>query len=183
MPAQVAARDREVEGEQRDRDGDRRERSDVSLRRSRVSDDHRRDKEEHSRADEAELRKERSPVEALLRPDRLRDSEHEQEIRDHAAGERPANDLRQAVPDREERDDQLGRVAEARIQEAADAGTGVLGRMLGRLADQPRERDERGGGEHEEDRVARVRYVANDDRGGREGQRRPEDPSCHVAVA
>src|SRR5947208_12615495 len=102
MAAQVAARDREVEGEQRDRDGDRRERSDVSLRRSRVSDDHRRDKEEHSRADEAELRKERSPVEALLRPDRLRYSEHEQEIRDHAAGERPADDLWQPVPDREE---------------------------------------------------------------------------------
>ena len=59
------------------------------------------------------------------------------------AGERAAHDLRQPGVDREERDDQLGRVAEARVEEAADAGARVLGCVLGRLADQPRERDER----------------------------------------
>ena len=54
----------------------------------------------------------------------------------------PRTTLGQAVGDREQRDDQLGRVAEARVQEAADAGAGVLGGVLGRLADQPRERDQ-----------------------------------------
>ena len=48
-----------------------------------------------------------------------------------------------SVGDGEQRDDQLGRVAEARVQEAADPRAGVLGCVLGRLADQPRERDQR----------------------------------------
>ena len=52
--------------------------------------------------------------------------------------------------DGEERDDQLGRVPEARVQEAADAVARVLGRVLGRLADQPRERQQRERCEHEE---------------------------------
>ena len=41
-------------------------------------------------------------------------------------GERAADDVRQSAADREERDDQLRRVAEARVQEAADARPGVL---------------------------------------------------------
>ena len=134
-------------------------------------------------ADEAELREERAAVEVLLRADDLGDAEHEQEVRDDAAGERAAHDLRQTVRDREHRDDQLGRVAEARVQEAADAGACVLGCVLGRLPDQPRERDERDRGEDEERGVAGVRGIADRDRGGREGQRRPEDPASHGPVA
>ena len=69
--------------------------------------------------------------------------------------------------DREERDDQLRRVAEARVQEAADAGARVLGGVLGRLADQPGERQQRERREQEErgragveDEVARRRRRA-----------------------
>ena len=42
--------------------------------------------------------------------------------------ERAADDAGQIVGDREQRDDQLRRVAEARVQESADAGAGVLAR-------------------------------------------------------
>jgi len=42
--------------------------------------------------------------------------------------------------------------------------------MLGRLADQPRERDQRARGEHEQENVARVERVANDHDNGREAQ-------------
>ena len=83
--------------------------------------------------------------------------------------------------DREERDDQLRRVAEARVEEAADAGARVLGRVLGRLADQPRERDERRAREQEEQHLVRVRHVVDEDRHGREGEQRPEDPASQSA--
>ena len=63
----------------------------------------------------------------------------------------------QAVRDGEQRDDQLGRVAEARVEEAADAGPGVLGCVLGRLADQPGERDQRERREDEERRLVEHR--------------------------
>ena len=66
--------------------------------------------------------------------------------------------------DGDERDDQLGRVAERRVEEAADPGPGVLGRVLGRLADQPRERDERRRGEDELDRLVEVGEVVERDR-------------------
>ena len=69
----------------------------------------------------------------------------------------PLHDLRQAAVHGEERDDQLRRVAEARVQEAADAGAGVLGRVLRCLADQPGERDERSAREHEQQRLVGVR--------------------------
>ena len=55
----------------------------------------------------------------------------------------PRTTLGQPVRDGEQRDDQLGRVAEARVQEAADARACVLGCVLGRFADQPGERDQR----------------------------------------
>ena len=49
----------------------------------------------------------------------------------------------QAFVDRDQGDDQLGRVAERRIEEPADARPRVVGSVLGGLADQPCERNER----------------------------------------
>ena len=71
-------------------------------------------------------------------------------------GERPAHDLGEAVRHGEQGDDQLRRVAEGRVQEAADARARVVRGVLRRLADQPRERDEGGRGERELERVRRV---------------------------
>ena len=86
-----------------------------------------------------------------------REAQHEQEVSDHAARQRAADDLRQALVDGDQRDDQLGRVPEGRVEEAADARAGVVRRVLGRLADQPRQRDERGGRKYEERRCRRRR--------------------------
>ena len=97
------------------------------------------------------------------------------------AGERPSHDLGQAGVDREERDDQLRRVAEARVQEAADSRARVLGCVLRCLADQPRERDERRAREQEEQHLVRMRHVVDEDRHWREREQRPEDPASQGA--
>ena len=92
--------------------------------------------------DQPERKERRRAVERAAAAEEEREPEHEQEVPDHAARERAAHDLGEAVVDREEGDDQLGRVAEGGVEEAADAGARVVGRVLGRLADQPRERDQ-----------------------------------------
>ncbi len=79
----------------------------------------------------------------------------------------------------EQGDDQLRRVAEGRVEEAADARSRVLGGVLGRLADQPRQWDEREGGEHELDRLREVGEEVESDRERREGERREEDSPDH----
>ena len=59
-------------------------------------------------------------------PKSERKAQDEQQIPDDAAGERAAHDLGQSLVDGDQRDDQLGRVSERRVQEAADAGPGVV---------------------------------------------------------
>ena len=93
----------------------------------------------------------------------------------------PRTTFGQPVGDGEERDDQLGSVAEARVQEAADAAARVLGGVLGRLADQPRERHQRERRRARRALSRRVEDEAGDDGDGREGERCPEDPSRHAA--
>ncbi len=78
----------------------------------------------------------------------------------------------------EERDDQLGRVAEGRVQQSADPGAGVVCRMLGRFADQPGERNERGGRDHEENDVVDTREIERED-DRREDEREREETTCH----
>ena len=58
-----------------------------------------------------------------------------------------------------------------------DPGTGVLRGMLRGLADQPRERDEGAAREHEQQDLVRICQLVDEDRGGREGKERPEDPA------
>ena len=97
--------------------------------------------------------------------------------------ERSAHDAGQIVRHREERDDQLGRVAEARIQEAADAGPRVLGRMLGRFADHPGEWDQGSAGDDEERRLVEVEDEPAEDRDGRSGQEVPTGSSSATQLA
>ena len=59
-------------------------------------------------------------------------------------------------------------------------GARVLGRVLGRFADQPRERDERERGEDEERDVAGVGELVDRDRDRRESERRPEELPDHA---
>ena len=105
-----------------------------------------------------------------------RRAEHEQEVRDDASRQRAADDLGEPLVDGDERDDQLGRVAERRVEEAADPRARVLRGVLGRLPDQPRERDERERREEELERLRRVDEVVERDRDRRERERCEEDP-------
>ena len=116
-------------------------------------------------------------------PANEREPEHEQQVADDRAGQRAADDLGQPFVDRDQGDDQLGRVAERGVEEAADARARVLRRVLGGLADQPRERDQRSGREDEERRVAEVGEVVEGDDDGPEGQAREEDSSDHSRPA
>ena len=100
---------------------------------------------------------------------------------DDRARQRAADDVGEPFVDRDQGDDQLGGVAERGVEEAADPGSRVLRRVLGRLADQPGERDQRSCREGEERRVADVREVVERDDDGPEGQPREEYSSSHLA--
>ena len=133
--------------------------------------------------DQAELRQQRTQVEALagVAAGNHRKTEHEQDVRDDTAGDRAAHDVGQPVGDREQRNDQLGRVAKARVQEPADPRAGVLARVVGGFADQPGERDECERGKDEEGHVAEVEDVARNERERGEHQRPPEELPRHRA--
>ena len=125
----------------------------------------------------------RDAVDLALRPDEQREPEDEEEVADDAPRQRAAHDLEEPVVDREEGDDQLGRVPEGRVEEAADARARVLGGVLGRLADQPGERDERDRCEDEERDFVGIDREPDDDRERREAERCPEEPTRHEGQA
>ena len=64
-------------------------------------------------------------------------AEDEQQVADDRAGERRLDDLDQPGLQGEERDDQLGDVAERRVEDAADLRAGQRAEPLGREADDP----------------------------------------------
>ena len=170
-----------VEDEQEDGHRDARDRERVTVGVP-VEARNRRHEEGRDRdADEPELGEQRSPVELRFRipAEDDRHAEHEEDVGDHASGNRAADDVRKAVGDGEERDDQLRRVPEAGVEQAAESRARVLAGVLSRLADQPGERHERHGGEGEERRPAEVEREVGDERGRGEGERRPEDLPAH----
>jgi hypothetical protein len=183
VPAQRHVRDGDVDDEQ-DRRGDDRELGEESrLRIVLVPARDRGDQEQQRRAaDERQRHERRLPVELAAAAEEEREPEDEQQVADHAAGQRAAHDLELRRRHREQRDDQLRRVPEGRVEEAADAGAGVVRGMLRRLADQPRERDQRRGGEDEVRGLADAERVVDEDRERRERQRRPEQSACHGRV-
>ncbi len=108
-----------------------------------------------------------------------REPEHEQEVADHRSRQRAADDLGQPLVDGDQGDDQLRGVAERGVEEAADPRPGVLRRVLGRLADQPGERDQGDRGEHEQGRVPEIGQVVEGDDEGTEGQAGEKYSSDH----
>jgi hypothetical protein len=138
------------------------------------------DQEEKGRdGDQPEREEARLAVGVAAPAGEQREAEHEQQVSDHRAGERAAHDLGQALVNGDEGDDQLRRVPEGRVEEAADARPRVLGRVLGRFSDQPGERDQRRCGEHELDRRIEVRDVVQEDHDRRQREQRVEDPTDH----
>jgi hypothetical protein len=112
-----------------------------------------------------------------------REAEDEQDVRDDAARERSAHHVRQAVRDRDQRDDHFRGVAEARVQQTPDARARVLAHVLRRLADQPRQRDQRERRQHEQDDFARMDNGVDDPGGRSERKRGPEESSRHARLA
>jgi hypothetical protein len=149
----------------------------------------RRDEEQQDRdRDEPELDHQGDQIEPLraaalvLAAEDERRTEDEQDVRDDAARERSPHHVRQRGVDGEEGDDQLRRVAEARVEEAADPGPRVLAGVLGRLADQPGERHQRGSRSDEQRRVADVEDVPEENHEGGQDERRPEELPAHAAT-
>ena len=172
VEAQVPADDGEIEQQEHDRHRHRGDDDRVPLGRSRVAERGREREGDDRGCRRARSEEQRAAVDpCAVGAGELRDSVHEQEIRDHAPRERAENDHRQVGADGEERDDQLRRVPEARVEETADPRARVLRRVLGRFADQPREGDERERSEHEERDVAGAGEPVDRDRDGREEQR------------
>jgi cell wall assembly regulator SMI1 len=75
---------------------------------------------------------------------------------------------------RQRADDQLRRVAEGRVQEAANAGTEPVGEFLGRLADEAGQRHDGQRRGDENSGVALRREKLEDERHGREDEQQPE---------
>jgi hypothetical protein len=75
----------------------------------------------------------------------------------------------------EERDDQLGDVAERRVEDAADLGAGQRPEPLGGEAHDPGETEDGRRREHEQDRLVGVQPEVEDDRGDAQDDRPDEE--------
>ena len=82
-------------------------------------------------------------------PAEERDPEHEDAVREDRADERRLHDRHEALVEREEGDEELGQVAERRLDDPAAPGAEPGAELLGRVADDPRERGERDRGDDE----------------------------------
>ena len=140
---------------------------------------HRRRREQRERRDHS-----RPAGVELLRPvaqpaDDERDPEHEHAVREDRADERRLDDVDEALAEREERDEELGQVAERGLDDARAARAEPGAELLGRGADEPGERGERDRGDDERHDVARAREVADrrdDDHGEGDRQLDPLAP-------
>ena len=114
----------------------------------------------------------------LQAADEHRGAHDEQDVAEDRADQRRLDDLLQALVEREEGDDQLGRVAERDVQEAADARARARRELLGRAAHQRRGRDHAERRGDEDQRRRRVRELEHDrDRDERDEQVRPARPA------
>jgi hypothetical protein len=100
----------------------------------------------------------RGPIEFLRAAseaaDEERCAEHQQQVADDAAGNRGFDQADAPVVERDDRDDQLGGVAERRVEKSPERRTGPACELLGAEADQARQRHERDRGGDEDPRRA-----------------------------
>ena len=91
----------------------------------------------------------------FFRPaDDERDPEHEHAVREDRADERGLDDVDEPLVEREQGDEELGQVAERRLDDARAAGAEPGAELLGRGADEPGEAGERHRGDDERQDVA-----------------------------
>ena len=181
VAAQVAADDGDVDEQQDDRDRHRGDDDGVPLGRPRVAERGRKHESDDGDADEPDLHEQRAAVDLALRPGpatcvtpytsrRFEITLPESE---------PRTTTGRFAPTAKSATMSSGAFPKLALRKPPMPGPGVLRRVLGRLADQPRERDEGDRGEHEERDVAGVRELVDEDRDGREEERRPEELPAH----
>src|ERR1019366_2681852 len=110
--------------------------------------------ENGSESDQAERDVGRSAIDEARLAEEKGEAEDEQQVAGDRAYERRPDDRGQAPGHGDDRNDQLRRVTERRVQEAADPGTGMAGKVVRRLADQPRQRDQAHASKHEQFQLA-----------------------------
>src|SRR6185369_8119827 len=98
----------------------------------------------------------------------------EEGVADDRAGDRGLDELYEPAPQREDRDDQLGGVAEGRRQQAAEPRARVRREVLGRLADPVGEGNERDRAADEGAPLGRAQETGGRGRGETQGE--PSDP-------
>ena len=114
-------------------------------------------------------------------PEQEGDAEREQEVRQDGADERGPDHVEKARPQRHEGDDQLGGVAEGRVEEPADRVAGVGRELLGRPDDQARDRHDRD--RRDEEHPGRRRAGVLERERDRDERQQPVDRGPHVAAA
>ena len=102
-----------------------------------------------------------------------REAQNEKQIADDRAGDRGLHHFDQPGLEREDADDELGRVAEGRIEKPADDGRRSRRQFLGGLADEPCQRHD-GQRRKEKDRDRRDAGKGGADRDWHEGEEREE---------
>jgi hypothetical protein len=130
------------------------------------------ERDDRGESDQAERDVGRVAIDRPGTAQKKREAEYEQEVARDRSNERGPDDRGQTLGDGDDRNDQLRRVAERRVQEAADNGADVNREVVRHLADQPRERDERHGRQYEHRHVAgSVEPVQGDDERRQQQQR------------
>ena len=110
--------------------------------------------------------------------DQHRGAHHQQQVAEDRADDRRLDDLLQPRLEREQGDDQLRRVAERDVQQAADAGPGAVRELLGGAAHQRRGRhDAERRGEEDQDRIGVGQIQDDRDDDERDEQIRPARPA------
>ena len=100
-------------------------------------------------------------VVGVARPADDREAEHEQRVREDRADDRRLRDDDLAGREREDDDEELGQVAERRLEHAGGGRPEALADLLGRERDDPREPGERGGRDREREQRRRVGVVGD----------------------
>ena len=105
-----------------------------------------------------------------------RQAQDQEQVAEDAAGDRRLHQLHQPRAERHDRDDQLGRVAEGGVEQAADGRAGAVGEVLGGLAHVARQRQHAEARGEEDPHRRRVEHVAQDD-ADRHGQQQQQPPA------
>jgi hypothetical protein len=103
------------------------------------------------------------------------EAEDQEQVADDRSGQRRLDQIDQAFAQREDADDQLGRIAERGVQQAADAAAEPLRERFGGSADAGRERQQREQRRREHDDMPFGHHIVKGDRDRNEDEQIPHE--------